>query len=245
MLLLVFAASAAEVLPNQATINQLTSNEPLQRWVARNQLSSDRHGLIKQLLEIAQKDREDQDHFSYDKFNVPQDMAIQLLGDYRAAEAANFLVRCISLEGEGSRFSDSVLGIYPSVRALVQIGQPSINAIFFRLSPIEHLVDTNPLNERDFHLFAYVIRQIDGDEVGLFRLQLALKNATPEKQKGNFNNLIEIYKRKEDEFAIRSAFLPEPLKNMTRAEVNDALQKLEKEAQDKERKEQLAWPARN
>ncbi len=63
--------------------------------------------------------------------------------------------------------------------------------------------------ERDLHLFAYVIRQVDGDEVGLFRLQLAAKNAQGT-HKINLLNLIDIYKLNENELQIRQAIDDKP-----------------------------------
>jgi hypothetical protein len=132
---------------------------------------------------------------------------IRMLGVYRAGEAVNFLVNNVALQVP-TVSTDIVPFIdYPCVQALIEIGSPSTAGIFHRLSPIARLVDPNPLKESDLHLFAYIIREIDGHEVGLFRLERELNGAKRTKQKENLPNLIEIYKRREGEFDIKKVLL--------------------------------------
>lgn len=134
--------------------------------------------------------------------------AIQMLGNYRAVEAVNFLIRNVSLRSGATQYDYTPLGDFSCVHALIKIGNPSIAGILRRLSPVGNVVDPNLLNEQDLHLFAYIIREIDGHEVGLFRLEEALKGASGANQQ-NLLKLIEIYKRKESGFDINRVLLTE------------------------------------
>lgn len=132
--------------------------------------------------------------------------AIDLLGDYRAKDAADLLVvNCTVHLLFGVMMDNNILAGYPSIQALVNIGNPSVEAILRRMMSVEHLVDPKPLEPRDLHAFAYIVSQIDGEEVGLFRLELALKEANTEKQKKSFTELVEIYKKKESVFDLKRA----------------------------------------
>lgn len=125
--------------------------------------------------------------------------AFDLLGNYRAEKAVEFLANNVTLAVNNVQFDYVPLGLYPSARALIQIGNPSVQEILRRMKPLGEGAE---YDQRDLHLFAYVIRQVDGDEVGLFRLQQAAKSAQGT-HKLNLLNLIDIYKRNESEFDIR------------------------------------------
>ena len=126
--------------------------------------------------------------------------AVELLGKYRSREAVKFLVDHVSLRTHGLSLSLMRFDGFPAVRALIQIGNPSVQEILRRMKPTYQ--DEAEYPERDLHLFAYIIREVDGHEVGLFRLQLAAKDATGT-HKLNLLNLIDIYQKRESELQIR------------------------------------------
>jgi len=117
---------------------------------------------IQALLTIAQKqDKKPQ-------FYGSRLYAIRLLGEYRAAQAVDFLVENVSLNLPALA-SESFLGGHECARALIQIGNPSIEGISRRLS--------KPCEELEIKLFAYVLGAIDGKEISKHRLELAEKEA--------------------------------------------------------------------
>lgn len=140
------------------------------------------------------------------KRSMPDSMrlrfAISLLGKYHSEEAIEFLVDNVGMKVNGMSLALVAFGNYPFVTAAIETGNSSVQEILRRMKP---LVSTSPeYPERDLHLFAYIIRQVDGDEVGLYRLRLAAKDAQGT-HKINLINLIDIYKLNEDEFQIRRA----------------------------------------
>ena len=129
---------------------------------------------------------------------------IALLGAYRAQEAAPLLVKNVARETVGLSYEVQPLRSLPSVGALVEIGGPSVQEILRRMKPLGEDIE---YPENDLHLFAYIIRKVDGQEIGLLRLQLAAKDATGT-HKLNLLNLTEIYEKRESEMQIRQAIEP-------------------------------------
>jgi len=128
--------------------------------------------------------------------------AVRLLGELRASEAAKDLVERISVPLPGLTASSvDLLEIYPSVGSLIRIGNPAIDAIFQRLRSFKAAEIGQKKAQVQLYLFAYVIRSIDGHEVGLYRIENQLKIA--EKEYGakgeyydNLVSFLEIYKKK-------------------------------------------------
>ena len=97
--------------------------------------------------------------------------AIELLGEYRAAEAAGLLVDEIDWPGaDFVRFPDP-LGPYPAAKAILRIGDPAIREI------LESRMGQQA-TDQEFKLFAYVLwyhYAASDQEVGLFRMQRLLE----------------------------------------------------------------------
>jgi len=150
-------------------------------------MAQDRRQIIAQLLAIAQKKISPEDRTP----SSPQVLAIGLLGDYRAEEAVAFLIANIELFV--AQTSDELVpgANYPCAAALVKIGLPSVKGILNRLDSVA--------TEKELKLFATVIRLVDGDEVGLLRIEHATTKAT-EKSKDNLAALMKIYKNKEFQY---------------------------------------------
>lgn len=138
--------------------------------------------------------------------SVKLESRISLFGLLRAEQATSLLVQNVTRRTVGLMLEARAFADFPSVDALIQIGNPSVHEILRRMKPQISTATEYP--ERDLHLFAYVIRQVDGDEVGLFRLELEAKRATGT-HKLNLLNLIDIYKLNETEAQIRVALTAE------------------------------------
>ncbi len=124
--------------------------------------------------------------------------SIRLLGEYKATEAIDFLLDNVSETFFDVSLSLNSLMGRPTVQALVNIGAPSVRRIIERL---QNPLQKSEVDERQLREFATIIRQVDGNEVGLFRLQQAAKNAEGT-GKVNLLNLIEIYNRNESIFGV-------------------------------------------
>ncbi len=160
---------------------------PSNEWAAN--MREERTRVVKQLLAIAQaKKMPEKRRLSP---SSPQVLAIELLGEYRAEEAVEFLVDNITMYAPGLSIDEDGPAIgYPCVHALVNIGLPSVKEILKRLN--------FSVTEKELRLYNTVIWMVDGD-VGLLRLENALKHAT-EKNRANLKTLIRMHKAKEWQF---------------------------------------------
>jgi len=127
---------------------------------------------------------------------------IELLALYRLADATPQLIdelefRGASFERRGGRLAGP-LGGFPAAKAMVRIGPPAIKAIFDSFGK-------KRCSAARLRICAFVIYSIDGKELGLCRLELALaeeqKKAEAEKAGGfhttarkNLSRLIRLYK---------------------------------------------------
>jgi len=129
-------------------------------------------------------------------------LSIETLGDYRSPEAVGPLISNITFPEvypSRKRGLDTpyILGL-PCTRSLIQIGQPSINGIMHRLE--------KPATVKELSLFGLVIHEIDGEKIGLFRLEAAVKEIEVRlnipagvsegdlRKLANLRRLIEIYR---------------------------------------------------
>jgi hypothetical protein len=151
-------SSAMDKMVSGATANiQLTG---------ATEITSNRDKVIESLLRIAQASNAKTGTAYFAK-----QLAIETLGDYRAEKAVDFLISDIAFvealpikRGLG----DSYVWGLPCARSLIRIGQPSINVIMQRLG--------KPAKIKELALFGFVIHEIDGEKIGLFRLETALKD---------------------------------------------------------------------
>jgi hypothetical protein len=116
-----------------------------------------------------------------------KEIAIDLLGEYRAESAIDDLVQQISYRVSTIELEETPAAGYPCVHALAKIGNRAIPAIFQRL--------TESVTREDLVLFAFTIRIIDGDEVGAYRIELALRDSRGTKKR-NLSQLLDIYRNR-------------------------------------------------
>jgi len=177
----VFSDQGNSVKGATRAVEQENSNATFLTKERADALLRERRQNIEQLLAIAQK-QVSRDNVSP---NSPQVLSVELLGEYRADEAAAFLVSQITLFAPATSDDMVLASGYPCVRALVKIGLPGIKAIFERLE--------RPASNEEMKLFVTVIRLVDGNEIGLMRLEQALKAAKGESRK-NVETLTKMFK---------------------------------------------------
>lgn len=163
-------------------VSGITDENKDNRVLAAQSLLSSRDTLIVGLLSIAKQPEKKGVLYS------GKELAIELLGTYRATEAVPVLIENIKFQTAGKTLELVVAGGYPCVKALANIGTPSLTGIVNRLS--------KPATETELKLFATVFRLVDGDELAILRAELALKKAEGQ-QKKNLEQLVELLKTKQ------------------------------------------------
>ena len=132
-------------------------------------------------------------------------LAVEILGRCRAAEAAELLVEQIDCPPPPFGSFPDPFGYYPAAKALLNIGEPGMQAIFTKGLD-------GPVSDRHLKIFAYVIwyyyRPMEEHELGLYRMQRLLERekqrtkedhkrygeARPSDREKNLTRLIEVYK---------------------------------------------------
>lgn len=190
-----FVTVAGEVLAQNAIaeqIGKLKAAEAKARTDAATNIMEARKKSIDHLLKLARQ-KEDGSVIRGTK-----EISIDLLGALRAHEAVPFLVKHVDYRVAYVSRADNPIQGYPCARALIAIGAASLPEISDRMG--------RPLQELEIFLFAYIARCIDGEEIGLARLELWRRQAEgvptedgPIKRK-NLDRLIEHYKTKKTGF---------------------------------------------
>lgn len=178
-----FVASVALVgqrIAEEVRVHDLSAPAPALSAAGIHRLEAQRQKTVDSLLRVAQSP---QDTPEADRRKLA---AVRMLGRYRAYGACGFLVREIEYSSPWMDNRLHVLRDYPAARALVDIGSPSYHAILSRLS--------GAVSDRELRLFAFVVKLIDGKEIGLARLELSLRTERLEQRARNLSRLIELYK---------------------------------------------------
>jgi len=175
------APARAEI---HAALGKLVSGKGNDQLDAAVVITSNRDEVIQSLLQIAETS-----NVKTGSAYLAKQLAIDCLGDYRAERAVDFLISEIEFNEAIPRKRavadpDPKSGL-PCLRSLIQIGRPAIDGIFKRL--------VRPSTTRELALFGFIIHEIDGQEVGLYRLQVALGKADGI-QKEQIQRTIEIYR---------------------------------------------------
>jgi hypothetical protein len=195
--------SAEDFREIDTTLKELSDPDGVKSSSALQRLSGLRHTVVERLLVLARSDAQGFDHrrSKYD--------AIRLLGEWRVEEASELLVQEIEFpELLGVKSTDlNPFSLYPAGRALLLIGGPAAEKIVERMA--------NPVNDVEFRLFALLIQEIDGKELGRARLELALANAEKKGAKENLRRenltrLLQLYKKLDVE-NIEDWPLPQPV----------------------------------
>lgn len=184
--------------PGTDAIKRLIAGDSKERLAARKELAAQRQEIIKALIRVVgtptPKDKvgrggnaalSPQDIMA--SFYPPKQLAIKLLGKYRAVEAVGLLIDNITHLGSSIGFEYEPAAMYPCVGSLAEIGVPSLEGIISRLK--------DPYGELEMKLFATVFRLVDGEDMATLRAELALKKATGQRKK-SLEQLVELLKAK-------------------------------------------------
>jgi len=156
---------------------RLTSPNGHERQVAHSSLRAQRRDTIDALLAAARSASADP-RLDYAKVE-----AIETLGRYRASEACGYLVEEIEYHAPVFVLSPHPLNGYPAAQSLVRIGNPAIEAILDRLG--------KRATDKQLRISAFVIELVDGKELGLARLEIALARAEARLAKGSLSAATE------------------------------------------------------
>ncbi|MGH7927175.1 MAG: hypothetical protein ACREQV_05220 [Candidatus Binatia bacterium] len=174
-MLCTFGQSARCDEPSQKTVEMLLedvrSEDAYLREDARHGLRKKRENVIKSMMAVFETKSDELEFLS------AKDKAVYILGEYRAVEAVDLLAKNIAYQSPFSNqasFNRPLIN-YLAAQALVKIGCPSREAIRRQL--------IMPATVEEMKLFTFVILEIDGEEMGLFRLERWLEQAETQRAK--------------------------------------------------------------
>lgn len=168
----------------QGIVQKLCSQDIIQRKKAYEQILNQRTELLHVLLRIAATEKS-----SYDELDERY-LAVLLLGEMRAPEAVDILIRGITFSPPGMiTREDSPIAPYPCVGALIKIGEPAVRAILERIHQVQ---DKDTLT-----LYVLVIQMVEcSREVAVFKIRKSLKEAFGGRKKYLEALLAECQKRR-------------------------------------------------
>ena len=154
-------------------LDGLRSEKVRKRVEARDEAEKTRKAVINRLIEIAKAEK-----VGGTSFDSSKRLAIELLGQYRAEEAVDFLFSVLLYEEGPSYFGPLGLeGKYPAVGALIKIGIPAAKKAFSRIAETE--------DAKELELCFLIIARVYGKDVARLIVEEKLKKATyqPRKRK--------------------------------------------------------------
>jgi len=180
------ATSASQPRPEPSAepsidfVKRLSSSETTQRRAAYEEGKRHRALLIEMLIEIARKEK------SLNTVSSGRELAVRLLGEYRASEAVETLIDDIDY-APGMVRAISALGSFPAAEALAWIGPPAVEVILARED-----AGASPLR---LMLYARVIEAVNNDwQIGRMKIEDALQTATG-KRKSSLEALLVEYRK--------------------------------------------------
>ena len=166
-------------------IENLSSADFIVRENAYKKLTAQRQQMISNLLNILKQKGSDPRERMLPEFGSSLELTIRLLGEFRAVEAISELIKIIDyapLLKEDLPLDRR----YPAVRALIEIGDPSIPIV------MDELAKTSvPLRSK---LCALVIKEIETKDIGEILIENAIKNETDSKRKANLQSVLQYLK---------------------------------------------------
>jgi hypothetical protein len=158
----VFPAEIGSAIENCGNIEKLSSKNPQERVLTKNQLIQDRQQLIKSLMAMVQKRTQ---YELYDQTTL----AIELLGNMRAKEAVDILAENITLQPPLVNFEvPRKEETFVAAVALVQIGNPAIPAM------VRNITTSSDQVKRE--ISTWVIQEILGTDLARASLTQTLAN---------------------------------------------------------------------
>jgi len=113
-----------------------------------------------------------------------KELSINLLGYYRIEEGINILLDNLHFQTTYSMKEKVTETMYPSVKALIKIGSPVPDAIISYLTGEE--------DESTLRLLAVIIKNIDGVDLGIRRIELSEKKFKNSNKEASLNRLKDI-----------------------------------------------------
>ncbi len=160
--------SDGEELSKTQVFTKLRSSSQKKQMLAFTELKNDRKEICHELLKIIQDENTKPEIKEY---------AIKLVGEYRAIEGIDTLMENILFVTRQPIMERVPEILYPAVGALCKIGNPVPSKI------IEKLEINN--DERILSLYALIIRNIDGLDIGLKRIEFASEKSRNPEAKSN------------------------------------------------------------
>ena len=157
-------------------VGALSAPDEGQRFNAMRQIERSRKELVGDLVRLAESAEERGLLLS------SKELAIKLLGEYRAAEAADILVQVITYRAPVLDTEARPASGYVAAWALIEIGRPAQRAIWDRLG--------SPADDLELDLYAFVWLAIDGPGPGAARLE-ALAAKAPDEWRHNTDELLK------------------------------------------------------
>ena len=145
-------------------------------------LQRERTENIKFLLDIAKNDNE--------RWNEVRVLAVRVLGEIRAEEAVPILIENIDIIHLRIIKEKTEATLEPCRTALIKIGKASSRLALEELA--KDMIDNWRL------LLTQVIQKVEGNEVGTFIIERAIKSAASPKAKENLGKSLDLIKKLKD-----------------------------------------------
>lgn len=165
------ATSAADAQDDSVPpeLHGLLSDNAAQRARAAKDLSMRRDKEIDFLIKVLRSSTEIAQAKMLTLFSTAT-LAIDLLGEYRAVEAIDFLLMNVTLKSEYLRVEYNPYDVYPCARALIKIGVPARHAIWQRVAD-------GPLTDEEIRVLGYILWSTDGQDITTIILKHRIMSA--------------------------------------------------------------------
>lgn len=159
-----------------AIYKKLISNDPQISQEAYNQLRNSRKSQIKHLIKIIERDVKGIEE------HQKKVMCIDLLGEMRAAEAVNVILKRINIERKLFDTEPLLFVDAPGPKALISIGKPSVKAI------LDKEVLVKKQSSKELRIFAKIIEEVEGSKMA----ESLIKSKIAENKDSQIVNNLEI-----------------------------------------------------
>lgn len=170
----------------EGIVHKLKSDDKNAREKAVEQLVDQRRATIKVLMELAGLD------LQKNQAKGTSELAIDLLGEFRSAEAVDLLINRIDFSPMTLIWSDQKHAGYPCVNALIKIGKPASLGTIARLGSPD-LTDTQR------RLLLRVLNGVEGKNLAVFLLENARDHAETERTKKAYVTALSVLPDIKDE----------------------------------------------
>ncbi len=184
----------------------LTSENIKDREQAAEDIRNDRSTLIKKLIQLAGEKVEPLPNEGFEIVIYPwhdsKHLSMLLLGDLHADEAVPVLLKNLEYKNPRSEFGGYMGsgGWYPAAESLSKIGIKAVDPV------IKKLTSYDP-NSKGSNLCCWILKEILGDKLARYKLQLTIEETKDENVKKKLTGLLPNFKteqeKAEEEYAQR------------------------------------------